>query len=105
VKLQQNDLQSTAPFPYTVLDGDMLAGKKLIDHRNDWFGGALANPRGISALPFLPSSSNHGTLCVPTDQVQSVARLRDRTRSPFHLICSLMSLLGSLDIVFGEIDR
>jgi hypothetical protein len=37
VKLQQNDLQSTAPFPYTALDGDMLAGKKLIDHRNDWF--------------------------------------------------------------------
>jgi hypothetical protein len=32
----------------------MLAGKKLIDHRNNRFGGALANPSGISALPFFP---------------------------------------------------
>ena len=32
----------------------MLAGKKLIDHRNDRFVGALANPRWISALPFFP---------------------------------------------------
>jgi hypothetical protein len=54
VKLQQNDLQSSAPLRYTVLDDDMLAGKKLIDHCNDRFGGALANPRGISALPFFP---------------------------------------------------
>ena len=46
--------RSSRASRYTVLDDDMLVGKKLIDHRNDRFGGALANPRGISALPFFP---------------------------------------------------